>query len=174
MKKWTAVAFALMVAVGVVTTPTSAVAQPAVGDPLAGVWVLRAANGSALVERGGTIGLGSSARATRWRFVPTGSGEGGAEYVIHTKDLRGWVLPRVAPSAPVKVQPLLALPTDTRNQRWRVYLDAGAAQAGVRQVTIASAVNGWPVVVTGDYLPHLAVVPETFAPVTYRAIKVGN
>ncbi|PPK62765.1 hypothetical protein V5P93_004021 [Actinokineospora auranticolor] len=165
--KWTAVACALVAAIGIVGPASAAPAE----RKLTGVWTLRVPNGPGLLDRDGSVGLGDPAAATRWRFVQTGAR---GDYLIRTDEtLRGWTLPEAGPGAAVRVGPLNLLPTDPRTLRWTVHL-SGSAAAAVISVTINSAVNGWPVVPGGDYDPHLVVVPETFAPVTYLATKVSN
>ncbi|GAA3010537.1 hypothetical protein [Actinokineospora diospyrosa] len=166
MKKWTVAVLALVLATGLVTAPAASAEQ--VNGGLSGYWVLRTPEGAGLVERDGQIGLGAPNRATRWRFVQTGPGP---TYLILDNDRRGWVLPAATPSAPVRVSPLVLLPTDPRGLRWTIHTNR---KGGAVEVTISSALNGWPVVPNGGYDPRLVVVPETFAPVTYLATRVGR
>ncbi|GAA3027688.1 hypothetical protein [Actinokineospora globicatena] len=176
MRKWMTAVLAVVLVTGV-ASPAAAEARPG-RDRLTGTWVLLSGD-SALVERRGGIGLGSRRDATRWRLVYTGVSEGGPAYLIQRGDGRGWVLPQAVPGAPVRVAPFLATIGDARTQRWTIHTnrtknDATGTKNDAIDVSINSALNGWPVIVTGDYDPRVVVVPETFAPVTYRAVKVGN
>ncbi|MBM7774265.1 hypothetical protein JOD54_004469 [Actinokineospora baliensis] len=170
MKKWTVVVLALVFATGLVTAP-AATADQAGSRLSGGYWVLRTPDGAGLVERDGLIGLGAPGRATRWRITYAGPSDSGPTYLIMaSNNQRGWVLPGAAPSTPVRVSPMLLLPTDPRTLRWTIH---STNRGGRLEITISSALNGWPVVPNGAYDPRLVVVPETFAPVTYLATRVG-
>ncbi|WP_156893744.1 hypothetical protein [Actinokineospora enzanensis] len=149
---------------GTAAGPTAQAGTPK--DHVSGVYVVTAEDGSALVERDGKVGLGAPAEATRWRLDRSGDG-----YLVRTEDrARGWVLEGVEPFSPVLVKALS--PRPPRNEQWQGHLVRHTRDGAV--VTITSAWNGWTVVPGGDYDPHLVVVPETFAPVTYTATRVGK
>ncbi|WP_157440372.1 I66 family serine proteinase inhibitor [Actinokineospora inagensis] len=169
MRVVAALAATMALVAGAVVGATPAVAGRPVNH-VNGVYVVTTQNGQALVDRGGVVGLGAPAQATRWRLDADRSGA----YLITTPDRsRGWVLKGTQPSSPVTVAPLIVFPTwpptYPRNELWKGYLVDHTANGAV--VTITSATNDWPVVPSGD---HLVVIPETFAPVTYTATRVGD